>query len=114
MSRLAALVGVLTISFSAIFVRLAEVSPDTAALFRAVYALPVLAVLWRLLDPGSRPVRLRWLAFASGLLLGLDLAFWHRAIHWIGAGLATVLGNTQVVFVGLGAWLLHTVSGRGG
>ncbi len=107
MSRLAAVVGVLTISFSAIFVRLAEVSPDTSAFFRALYALPVLAVLWRLLDPGRRPARYRWLAFASGLLLGCDLAFWHRAIDWIGAGLATVLGNTQVVFVGLAAWLLH-------
>ncbi len=112
MSRLAAVLGVLTISFSAIFVRLAGVSPDTAAFFRALYALPVLAVLWRLLDPGRRPARRRWLAFASGLLLGLDLAFWHRSIHWIGAGLATVLGNTQVIFVGLAAWLLFRESPR--
>jgi drug/metabolite transporter (DMT)-like permease len=49
----------------------------------------------------------RWLAFASGLILSADLSFWHYSIMLIGAGLATVLGNTQVLFVGLAAWLLH-------
>ena len=47
------------------------------------------------------------MAIASGIFLGIDLAVWHRAIEWIGAGLATVLGNTQVIFVGLAAWALH-------
>src|SRR5204863_2116565 len=31
---------------------------------------------------------------------------WHHAIGAVGAGLATVLGNTQVVLVGLLAWVL--------
>ncbi|MEM7350183.1 MAG: DMT family transporter [Acidobacteriota bacterium] len=108
MARLWAVTGVLIISFSAIFVRLAGVSPTTSAFFRCLYALPLLVVLW-LLQRGSsrRPPRDRWLAVAAGIFLGLDLAFWHRAIDLIGAGLATVLGNTQVVFVGLLAWLLH-------
>lgn len=106
MSRLAAVAGVVVISFSAILVRLAGVSPDTAAFFRALYALPVLLLLW--LTLGRRlPSRLALTALASGIFLGLDLAVWHRAIHWIGAGLATVLGNTQVIFVGLAAWLIH-------
>jgi len=30
---------------------------------------------------------------------------WHYAIAMVGAGLATVLGNTQVVFVAVAAWL---------
>ncbi len=38
-------------------------------------------------------------------MLGIDLAVWHRAIDDIGAGPATVLGNTQVAMVGLVAWL---------
>ncbi len=107
MTHLAAIFGVLVISFSAIFVRLAGVTPDTAAFFRSLYALPVLILLWLGIDRTKRPVKLRGLAFASGVILGLDLAFWHRAIDWIGAGLATVLGNSQVIFVGLAAWLLH-------
>ncbi len=105
MARLWAVTGVLIISFSAIFVRLAGVAPTTSAFFRASYALPFLYALW-LLQRGStrRPPRDRLLAVAAGLFLGLDLAFWHRAIDLIGAGLATVLGNTQVVFVGFLAW----------
>jgi len=107
MLHLAAAIGVLIISFSAIFVRLAGVSPDTSAFFRALYALPPLLLVMLALERTRRPLKLRLLALASGVFLGLDLAFWHRAIDWIGAGLATVLGNTQVVFVGFAAWLLH-------
>ncbi len=40
-----ALAGALTIAFSGIFVRLADVSPETAAFFRCLYALPVLGAL---------------------------------------------------------------------
>ena len=31
--------------------------------------------------------------------------FWHHAIDAVGAGLATVLGNLQVIIVGFFAWL---------
>lgn len=34
----------------------------------------------------------------------MDLAIWHVSIDLIGAGVATVLANTQVVFVGIVAW----------
>ena len=41
----AAVAGALTIAFSAILVRLADVAPSTAAIFRCAYALPVLGLL---------------------------------------------------------------------
>jgi len=108
MTRLLALLGVLSISFSAIFVRLADVSPSTAALFRTAYAIPVLFLLWRLVrEEDYRSTRDRWAAFASGLFLAMDLALWHQSIGLIGAGLATVLANIQVVFVGLAAWAIY-------
>ena len=108
MTRLIGLAGIAIISFSAIFVRLADVSPTTAAFFRAAYAIPALYLVARMLrDRDRREPRMRWLAFLSGLLLAIDLSFWHQAIAWIGAGLGTVLGNTQVVFVGVAAWFLH-------
>jgi drug/metabolite transporter (DMT)-like permease len=49
------------------------------------------------------------------VFFAFDLVLWHHAIEQVGAGLATVLGNTQVVLVGLIAWLLlrerpHTLS----
>jgi len=108
MSRLIGLTGIAIISFSAIFVRLADVSPTTAAFFRAFYAWPVLLVIaWLVRDRDRRDSRARWMAFGSGLFLAADLICWHRSIGAIGAGLGTVLGNTQIMFVGIAAWLFH-------
>ena len=108
MIRLLAVAGIIGISFSAVFVRLAEVSPATAAFFRAAYALPPLFLLWAMTRGGDhRPASTRWMAAGSGLFLALDLTVWHRSIELIGAGLATVLANTQIVFVGLIAWAIH-------
>jgi drug/metabolite transporter (DMT)-like permease len=104
---LAGVLGALVIAFSAILVRLAEVSPSTAAFFRCAYALPPLALLAWLEDRryGPRPLRDRLPLWAAGAMLAADLTFWHHSIEAVGAGLATVLGNIQVVFVGLLAWV---------
>jgi drug/metabolite transporter (DMT)-like permease len=104
---LTAVLGALTIAFSSIFVELAGVSPATAAIFRCAYALPLLGLLaWyerRRYGPrASGQARLAWIA---GAFFAADLVMWHHAIGQVGAGLATVLGNTQVVIVPIAAWL---------
>ena len=106
MIRLLALLGVLSISFSAILVRLASVSPVTATFYRAAYAVPVLAAAWaiRRAHDKRRPAE-RWLAVASGVILAVDLDLWHESIALIGAGLGTVIANVQVVFVALAGWI---------
>lgn len=106
--RLAALFGALCISFSGIFYRWSEVSPETGVVFRALYGLPFLAAIawveWRRMGPMSpRAIRLSLLA---GAFFTVDLLSWHHAIEFVGAGLATVLGNLQVVIVALVAWAL--------
>ncbi len=100
-----ALAGALTIAFSGILVRLADVSPETAAFFRCLYALPALGALawWERRRLGPRPPR-RVAVWGAGLLFAADLVFWHHAIADVGAGLATVLGNLQVVLVAFVAW----------
>jgi drug/metabolite transporter (DMT)-like permease len=82
------------------------VEPATAAVFRCLYALPVLGLLAWLEDRryGRRPVRERWLAIPAGIFFAADLVFWHYAIADVGAGLSTVLGNLQVVVVPFAAW----------
>ncbi|MDE3155489.1 MAG: DMT family transporter [Acidobacteriota bacterium] len=108
MIHLLALLGIIGISFSAVFVRLAGVSPITATFFRTAYAVPVLAAGWlavRRRDDRTR--RERAMAFAAGLVLAVDLSLWHWTIDLIGVGLSTVIANVQVVFVGLAAWALH-------
>src|SRR5215210_2821716 len=96
----------MVIAFSAILVRLAEVSPSTAAFFRCAYALPVLALLAWLESRryGRRTLRERVPLWIAGVMFAADLTFWHHSIEAVGAGLATVLGNIQVVLVGLLAW----------
>jgi drug/metabolite transporter (DMT)-like permease len=109
-SPLAAVVlGSVIIAWSAIFVRLADVSSTTAALYRCAYAVPPLALLaWLRLRGGQQSWLTRrqggWAALA-GLCFGADLVLWHVSIASVGAGLATVLGNTQVLIVPLVAWL---------
>jgi drug/metabolite transporter (DMT)-like permease len=108
MTHLLALLGVLSISFSAVFIRLASVSPVTAAFFRALYAIPVLAPLWHLWRArDGRTAAARGVAFASGLVLAADLAFWHESIALVGAGLGTVIANVQVVFIAAIGWALY-------
>jgi drug/metabolite transporter (DMT)-like permease len=101
-----AVAGAACIGFSAILVRLADVSPSAAAFYRCAYALPVLALLAgrerRLFGPRSR--RDRALALVAGIFFAADLVFWHHAIAAVGAGLATVIANVQVVLVPLVAW----------
>src|SRR5471032_1910578 len=106
--HLLALLGVLSISFSAVFVRLASVSPVTATFFRVAYAAPILGLVWLARkSQDRRRVRERWLAIVSGLILALDLNLWHESIALVGAGLGTVIANVQVVFVAVAAWLLY-------
>ena len=96
------------ISFSAIYFALSDVDPITGTIFRMAYALPVLFVLWWVVrDRDNRPRSRRWLAAGAGFMLAIDVFLWHEAINHIGAGLATLIANSQVIWVAIGAWLIH-------
>jgi drug/metabolite transporter (DMT)-like permease len=105
---LGVLIGAFAISFSGILYRLAEVSPATGAFFRCLWALPPLWLVtrWEKRRIGPRPRSLRPAAWIAGAFFAADLLLWHYSIEHVGAGLATVLGNTQVLIVGLLAWAL--------
>jgi drug/metabolite transporter (DMT)-like permease len=106
--RLAALIGAMCIAFSGIFYRFAEVTPATATVFRCLYGLPILAVVgwYEHRRFGPLPSRAVWLAVLAGVFFAGDLLSWHHAVDAVGAGLATVLGNLQVLVVGLVAWAI--------
>ena len=82
--------------------------PSTGTFYRAVFGLPLLVLVafgeWR--RHGPLPRKTIRLAAIAGLFFTGDLMFWHHAIEAVGAGLATVLGNLQVIIVGFFAWLL--------
>jgi drug/metabolite transporter (DMT)-like permease len=106
--RQCALLGAVTIAFSSILVRLSAASPSTAAIFRCLYALPILGLIALIEDRrfGSRSWRERRIGVAAGVFFAADLLFWNHSIADVGAGLATVLANIQVVLVPLVAWAI--------
>jgi drug/metabolite transporter (DMT)-like permease len=105
---LLATLGAACISASAVLIKLANTGPATAAFYRCFFALPLLAVLAVLEQRrrGRRPWRARGGAVFAGLFLAIDLVLWNHAIADVGAGIATVLGNLQVLFVTAAAWAL--------
>lgn len=108
--------GVVLISFSAVYVRLADVEATRSAFLRVAYALPVFALLvvWRRRGTAAHSGG-SWvpLAAVAGAFLALDLVSWHTSIGLIGAGLATVLANLQVVIVGVIGVVLFRERPRG-
>ena len=52
------------------------------------------------------PARTRWTSTVAGAFFACDLVLWHHTIDAVGAGLATVLGNLQVLVVAVVAWWL--------
>src|ERR1700735_4874870 len=107
-ARAFAVMGAVTIAFSSILVRLSHASPSDAAIFRVVYALPMLGLLVLREDRlhGRRSWRERRAGLLSGVFFAIDLMLWNRSIADVGAGLATVLANIQVILVPLVAWAL--------
>lgn len=101
-----AALGALCIASSGVLVRAADTLPVTVAVYRCLYALPFLGAIAASESKRFGPLggRARNLAWLAGLFFAVDLIFWHHAIDAVGAGLATVLGNLQVVLVAFAAW----------
>ncbi len=106
--RLAALAGALCLAFSGIFFRFSGVSPETGTVFRCLYALPWLAplVVLERRQFGTPSRRQVIVGIVAGVFFAADLVTWQHGIEAVGAGLATVLGNLQVVVVAAVAWAL--------
>lgn len=104
---LIALFGAMLLSFAPLLYIQSDTSPLTGAFFRMLYALPILIFLvWYLNQDDQRERKNRMLAFSAGLLLAIDFAGYHSAIDYIGSGIATLIGNSQVIIVTLVSWWL--------
>lgn len=91
------LFGAFIISFSAVFVTIAEVTPTSAGFYRVFFGFLFLlaATLWR---KDFKPISVSQglLIVFCGFIFAVDLFVWHESITYIGPGLATLLGNFQV------------------
>ena len=106
-TMLVALAGAVAISFSPVFYIYSDTNPSTGAFFRMLYALPALALLAFLVRKAdTRSSRTRWTAFGAGLILAPDMLSYHSSMIFIGIGIATLIGNSQVIIVTLASWKL--------
>ena len=98
-------VGIVTLGFSAIFVRWAEAPGVVTSFYRVAIAALVMA--WpfyrRVRRLGGLPRRGAWIALLGGLLFAADLALWATGVMMSGATNPTLLANTAPLWVGLGA-----------
>jgi drug/metabolite transporter (DMT)-like permease len=101
------LAGSVCISFSPIFIKLAQVAPDAAGFYRMLFSVLALLLWMGVARISWRMPRAAALVLAGGgLFLGIDFMCWHRSIHLVGPGLSTLLGNFQVFFTALFSWAL--------
>lgn len=101
-------IGVLALSFSAMFVRWADAPGPVTAFYRMFLSIFMLAPFVLLRSNGRENFRSKALIFPfmAGVFTALDLALWTSALAFTTAANATLLGNTAPLWVALGAWLI--------
>lgn len=94
----ALILGAILISFSSVMIVLAGLPPDVAGFYRLMGGgLTMMAVLaWCGRLNLITPRILKW-GLVGGLFYAGDFFFWHRCIGFVGPGMATMLGNFQVI-----------------
>ncbi|OZC30066.1 EamA/RhaT family transporter [Gordonia polyisoprenivorans] len=104
--------GAAALSLSATFVKLGDVTAGTAAFLRCVIALAALIpmALWEVRRRGAMPVGLYPLAILAGIFLGADYIMWTASILDVGASIATVLINVQVIVLPVLALVIDRVA----
>jgi drug/metabolite transporter (DMT)-like permease len=101
-------VGVVALSFSAMFVRWADAPGPVTAFYRMFFSIFMLApfVLPRASrNPGFLSSSILF-PLLAGVFTALDLALWTTALFYTTAANATLLGNTAPLWVALGTWLI--------
>ena len=104
--RVSLAIGILCISFSPIFVKLAGTSPLGAAFYRVFVAwlclLPY-CIIKRKLRIDKRQLLI---AVAAGIVFASDIAVWNMSLLKISATVSTLIANLAPVWVGLMSYLL--------
>jgi drug/metabolite transporter (DMT)-like permease len=94
--------GAILISFSAVFVKLAHVSPTISGVYRTLIGGVVLFfILLIRRDSIWKGGFFFLVAVCLGFIFALDIYFWHTSIHFVGPGLATILANFQIFLLAL-------------
>lgn len=100
--------GIVSLSFSAMFVRWANAPGPMTAFYRLFFSVFLLLpfVLPRLRKNPAIRSRLLIFPFLAGVFTAFDLALWTASLSFTTASNATLLGNTSPLWVALGTWLI--------
>ncbi|HAV77735.1 MAG TPA: hypothetical protein DCX53_10340 [Anaerolineae bacterium] len=101
-------VGVLALSFSAMFVRWADAPGPITALYRMFFSIFLLLPFFIRRTNVNPAIKTRAIIFPlmAGVFTALDLALWNTSLSYTTAANATLLGNTAPLWVALGTWLI--------
>lgn len=100
------LLGILCIAWSAIFVKMAEVSGLSSAFYRMLIGSLGVIPIWFWRRKPVNDIHSVRIAILCGVFFALDIALWNTSIMLSKASIATILGNLAPVWVGLGAFFL--------
>ena len=102
-----AMFGGVVVSFAPILYALSDANPLTGAFFRMAYAIPfLLLIIWFRKAKDPRTINTRLIAVIAGFAFSLDFLAYHSTVDWIGTGIGTLIGNSQVIIVTLMSWWL--------
>ena len=108
MKRIIVILGVLSLSLSSVMVRLSTAPSSVLVIYRVFFALMLLApsVFLRHRQELQALSRKEWLlCLASGFFLGLHFVIGFESYRNTSIAAATVLINTEVLFVAVGSVL---------
>jgi len=101
-------VGILSLSFSAMFVRWADAPGPVTAFYRLFFSVFLLLPFFlpRLKTNPSIRSRSVILPLLAGVFTACDLGLWTASLSYTTASNATLLGNTSPLWVALGTWFI--------
>jgi drug/metabolite transporter (DMT)-like permease len=101
-------IGIISLSFSAMFVRWADAPGPVTAFYRLFFSIFLLFPVFLTRIKTSPSIRSRAVIFPllAGVFTACDLALWTSSLSYTTASNATLLGNTSPLWVALGTWLI--------
>jgi drug/metabolite transporter (DMT)-like permease len=104
--KLSLALGIICISFSPIFVKLADASPVVCAFYRIFFGWIILVPYC--LSKQNLKVKRKdlTLALIGGLVFAADITLWNLSLKMISATVSTLLANLAPVWVGLLSYML--------
>lgn len=101
-------VGILSLSFSAMFVRWASAPGPVTAFYRLFFSVFILFPFFLPKLKTNPSIRSRSVIFPllAGVFTACDLGLWTTSLSYTTASNATLLGNTSPLWVALGTWLI--------